>query len=101
MGPSSRSMSYFEQQREAILGEIAMVGNEFSSVETLWSQFENVMGNDETAETHGQPDEEDEQQGIEEGDEEPHQQQRQQSQESLSRGVKREGTERSGGRSKR
>lgn len=27
MGPSSRSMSYFEQQREAILGEIAMVCN--------------------------------------------------------------------------
>ncbi|UZP32581.1 hypothetical protein NXS19_000397 [Fusarium pseudograminearum] len=63
--------TYFEQQREALLGEIAMsfehvlaninklnrsleavtaVGNEFSSVEALWSQFENVMGKDEKAE---------------------------------------------------
>ncbi|KAM3461603.1 hypothetical protein MY5147_001412 [Beauveria neobassiana] len=68
-GPS-RDKSYFEQQREALLGDIAMsfeqvlgninklnrslesiiaVGNEFSSVETLWSQFENVMGKDEAA----------------------------------------------------
>ncbi|TLS26719.1 hypothetical protein PpBr36_04368 [Pyricularia pennisetigena] len=57
----------FEQQREALIGEIAMsfeqvlaninklnrsleavitVGNEFSSVEALWSQFENVMAKD-------------------------------------------------------
>nr|6CFZ_F Chain F, Dad1,Dad1 [Thermochaetoides thermophila] len=57
-------MSYFEQQRQALIEEIAMnfehvlaninklnrsleaviaVGNEFSSVEALWSQFENVM----------------------------------------------------------
>ncbi|GKT98224.1 dash complex subunit dad1 [Fusarium langsethiae] len=63
--------TYFEQQREALLGEIAMsfehvlaninklnrsleavtaVGNEFSSVEALWSQFENVMGKDDKAE---------------------------------------------------
>ncbi|KAJ4016903.1 Dolichyl-diphosphooligosaccharide-protein glycosyltransferase subunit dad1 [Fusarium irregulare] len=63
--------TYFEQQREALIGEIAMsfehvlaninklnrsleavtaVGNEFSSVEALWSQFENVMGKDEKAE---------------------------------------------------
>ncbi|KAM3066121.1 Dolichyl-diphosphooligosaccharide-protein glycosyltransferase subunit dad1 [Clarireedia jacksonii] len=35
--------SYFEQQREILLSEIAAVGNEFSSVEALWSQFENVM----------------------------------------------------------
>ncbi|KAM3515659.1 hypothetical protein MY11210_000637 [Beauveria gryllotalpidicola] len=69
VGPS-RDKSYFEQQREALLGDIAMsfeqvlgninklnrslesiiaVGNEFSSVETLWSQFENVMGKDEAA----------------------------------------------------
>ncbi|KAF4582012.1 DASH complex subunit DAD1 [Ophiocordyceps camponoti-floridani] len=62
----SREKSYFEQQREALVGEIATsfehvlaninklnrsleaviaVGNEFSSVEALWSQFENVMGN--------------------------------------------------------
>ncbi|KAM0359299.1 hypothetical protein ACHAO7_007825 [Fusarium culmorum] len=63
--------TYFEQQREALLSEIAMsfehvlaninklnrsleavtaVGNEFSSVEALWSQFENVMGKDEKTE---------------------------------------------------
>ncbi|KAI1210790.1 DASH complex subunit Dad1-domain-containing protein [Annulohypoxylon truncatum] len=62
-----REKSYFEQQREALIGEIAMsfehvlaninklnrsleavvaVGNEFSSVEALWSQFENVMAKD-------------------------------------------------------
>ncbi|KAI1506349.1 DASH complex subunit Dad1-domain-containing protein [Biscogniauxia marginata] len=63
-----REKTYFEQQREALVGEIAMsfehvlaninklnrsleaviaVGNEFSSVEALWSQFENVMAKDE------------------------------------------------------
>ncbi|KAK4453065.1 putative dash complex subunit dad1 protein [Podospora aff. communis PSN243] len=79
----TREKSYFEQQREELMAEIAMVchprhqivellfdrvvqsfehvlaninklnrsleavitvGNEFSSVEALWSQFENVMG---------------------------------------------------------
>ncbi|GJC85850.1 DASH complex subunit DAD1 [Colletotrichum liriopes] len=60
----TKEKTYFEQQREELLGEIAMsfehvlaninklnrsleavitVGNEFSSVEALWSQFENVM----------------------------------------------------------
>ncbi|KEZ41835.1 hypothetical protein SAPIO_CDS6641 [Scedosporium apiospermum] len=60
--------TYFEQQRELLIGEIAMsfeqvlaninklnrslesvitVGNEFSSVEALWSQFEGVMGKEE------------------------------------------------------
>ncbi|KAH6960895.1 DASH complex subunit Dad1-domain-containing protein [Fusarium avenaceum] len=64
--------TYFEQQREALIGEIAMsfehvlaninklnrsleavtaVGNEFSSVEALWSQFENVMGKDSNGES--------------------------------------------------
>ncbi|KAH8773440.1 DASH complex subunit Dad1-domain-containing protein [Diaporthe sp. PMI_573] len=64
--PSSRA--YFEQQREALMGEIATsfeqvlaninklnrnleavitVGNEFSSVEALWSTFENVMAKEE------------------------------------------------------
>ncbi|KAH0494432.1 hypothetical protein TgHK011_001051 [Trichoderma gracile] len=64
--PSSRA--YFEQQREALIGDIAesfehvlaninklnrsleaviAVGNEFSSVEALWSQFENVMAKDD------------------------------------------------------
>ncbi|EOO03580.1 putative dash complex subunit dad1 protein [Phaeoacremonium minimum UCRPA7] len=63
----AREKTYFEQQREALIGEIAMsfehvlaninklnrsleaviaVGNEFSSVEALWSQFENVMARD-------------------------------------------------------
>ncbi|KAK4108728.1 hypothetical protein N656DRAFT_783981 [Canariomyces notabilis] len=62
-----REKTYFEQQREELIGEIAMsfehvlaninklnrsleaviaVGNEFSSVEALWSQFENVMAKD-------------------------------------------------------
>ncbi|XP_044724501.1 DASH complex subunit dad1 domain-containing protein [Hirsutella rhossiliensis] len=65
-----RDKSYFEQQREALVGEIALsfehvlaninklnrsleavvaVGNEFSSVEALWSQFENVMAKDDEA----------------------------------------------------
>ncbi|KAM0170256.1 hypothetical protein ACHAPF_009239 [Botrytis cinerea] len=47
--------SYFEQQREILLGEIAIVGNEFSSVEALWSQFENVMAKDPSPE--GSPEE--------------------------------------------
>ncbi|KAM0463528.1 hypothetical protein ACHAO4_000245 [Trichoderma viride] len=44
---SSSSRAYFEQQREVLVGDIAEVGNEFSSVEALWSQFENVMAKDE------------------------------------------------------
>ncbi|KKP01224.1 hypothetical protein THAR02_06662 [Trichoderma harzianum] len=46
---TASSRAYFEQQREALVGDIAEVGNEFSSVEALWSQFENVMGKDEEA----------------------------------------------------
>ncbi|KAF6809634.1 hypothetical protein CSOJ01_06806 [Colletotrichum sojae] len=63
----AREKTYFEQQREELIGEIAVsfehvlaninklnrsleavitVGNEFSSVEALWSQFENVMAKD-------------------------------------------------------
>ncbi|KAF6845008.1 hypothetical protein CMUS01_00541 [Colletotrichum musicola] len=63
----TREKTYFEQQREELIGEIAVsfehvlaninklnrsleavitVGNEFSSVEALWSQFENVMAKD-------------------------------------------------------
>ncbi|KAF4549195.1 DASH complex subunit DAD1-like protein [Elsinoe fawcettii] len=62
--------TYFEQQRELLLNEIATnmenvlqninrlnrnlegviaVGNEFSQVEGLWSQFENVMARPEDA----------------------------------------------------
>ncbi|KND94610.1 DASH complex subunit DAD1 [Tolypocladium ophioglossoides CBS 100239] len=65
---TTREKTYFEQQREALVGEIAVslehvlaninklnrsleaviaVGNEFSSVEALWSQFENVMVKDD------------------------------------------------------
>ncbi|KAI1275920.1 DASH complex subunit Dad1-domain-containing protein [Xylaria sp. FL0933] len=71
---ATREKTHFEQQREALIGEIAMsfehvlaninklnrsleavvaVGNEFSSVEALWSQFENVMAKDEDAKTAG------------------------------------------------
>ncbi|KAJ4169446.1 Dolichyl-diphosphooligosaccharide-protein glycosyltransferase subunit dad1 [Fusarium falciforme] len=67
--------TYFEQQREALIGEIAMsfehvlaninklnrsleaviaVGNEFSSVEALWSQFENVMDKEGEGEGDGE-----------------------------------------------
>ncbi|KAI1169465.1 DASH complex subunit Dad1-domain-containing protein [Nemania sp. FL0916] len=67
-GTQRAAKSHFEQQREALIAEIAMsfehvlaninklnrsleavvaVGNEFSSVEALWSQFENVMAKDE------------------------------------------------------
>ncbi|KAK2805050.1 hypothetical protein FQN51_001145 [Onygenales sp. PD_10] len=62
---TNNALTYFEQQREDLVREIALsfeqvlqninrlnrnlesviaVGNEFSSVEALWSQFENVMG---------------------------------------------------------
>ncbi|KAI1260741.1 DASH complex subunit Dad1-domain-containing protein [Xylariaceae sp. FL1019] len=68
-GGQTREKTYFEMQREALIGEIAMsfehvlaninklnrsleavvaVGNEFSSVEALWSQFEGVMAKDES-----------------------------------------------------
>ncbi|KAI0130361.1 DASH complex subunit Dad1-domain-containing protein [Xylariales sp. AK1849] len=68
-----REKTYFEQQREALIGEIAMsfehvlaninklnrsleavvaVGNEFSSVEALWSQFENVMAKEPEEESN-------------------------------------------------
>ncbi|KAF4997312.1 hypothetical protein FDECE_12100 [Fusarium decemcellulare] len=79
--------TYFEQQREALIGEIAMsfehvlaninklnrsleavtaVGNEFSSVEALWSQFENVM--DKEAEAEGETKQGDQTQQQEEGE---------------------------------
>ncbi|KAH8816246.1 DASH complex subunit Dad1-domain-containing protein [Xylogone sp. PMI_703] len=68
---SGAEKSFFEQQRELLLKDIAIsfehvlaninklnrslegviaVGNEFSSVEALWSQFENVMAKDPDAE---------------------------------------------------
>ncbi|KKA29734.1 hypothetical protein TD95_003891 [Thielaviopsis punctulata] len=67
-GSSNKEKSFFEQEREALISDIALsfnnvltnlnnlnrsleaviaVGNEFSSVEGLWSQFENVMGKDD------------------------------------------------------
>ncbi|KAJ5051721.1 uncharacterized protein L3040_001494 [Drepanopeziza brunnea f. sp. 'multigermtubi'] len=69
------SKTLFEQQREILLQEIGVsfehvlaninklnrslegviaVGNEFGSVEALWSQFENVMAKDPDAEPEGQ-----------------------------------------------
>ncbi|RDL37255.1 Uncharacterized protein BP5553_04688 [Venustampulla echinocandica] len=69
--------SFFEQQRELLLQDIGIpmqsfehvlaninklnrslegviaVGNEFSSVEALWSTFENVMAKDPDVETDG------------------------------------------------
>ncbi|KAI9728120.1 MAG: hypothetical protein M1828_004581 [Chrysothrix sp. TS-e1954] len=74
--------SFFEQQRGLLVRDIGVslenvlqnlnnlnrnlegiiaVGNEFSSVEALWSHFENVMAKDSTsaeAETNGGQDEE-------------------------------------------
>ncbi|OCL02677.1 hypothetical protein AOQ84DRAFT_382427 [Glonium stellatum] len=76
-GPAEKT--YFEQQREMLVGEIAQslehvlqninklnrsleeviaVGNEFSPVEALWSQFENVMAKDPDAAAEGQEDDE-------------------------------------------
>ncbi|EON60901.1 hypothetical protein W97_00111 [Coniosporium apollinis CBS 100218] len=70
--------SYFEQQRDALVGEIAQslehvlqnlnklnrslegviaVGNEFGSVEALWSQFENVMAKEPETEAGTQDEE--------------------------------------------
>ncbi|KAE8139780.1 DASH complex subunit Dad1-domain-containing protein [Aspergillus pseudotamarii] len=90
MTPGSKSRSstptVFEQQREELVREIAVgmeqvlqninrlnrnlesvvaVGNEFSSVEALWSQFENFMG---------RPEEEKAESGVKEK-EEPHEDQ--------------------------
>ncbi|KAK7746765.1 Dolichyl-diphosphooligosaccharide-protein glycosyltransferase subunit dad1 [Cytospora paraplurivora] len=93
--PASRA--YFEQQRGALIGEIATsfehvlaninklnrnleaviaVGNEFSSVEALWSTFETVMAKEE-GEGEGQEGRDDnkhaEARGYEEGgDEQQH-----------------------------
>ncbi|ERS94940.1 DASH complex subunit DAD1 [Sporothrix schenckii 1099-18] len=84
--------SYFEQQRELLMGEIAMsfeqvlaninklnrsleavvtVGNEFSAVEALWSQFESVMAKDPEPAAGGEADE----QGHGDGHEHEHDQQ--------------------------
>ncbi|OBT91066.1 hypothetical protein VE02_00035 [Pseudogymnoascus sp. 03VT05] len=67
--------TYFETQRAALLGEIGVslehvlaninklnrslegviaVGNEFGSVEALWSQFENVMGHEPVTQEEGE-----------------------------------------------
>lgn len=75
-GPPEKT--YFEQQREMLVGEIAQslehvlqninklnrsleeviaVGNEFSPVEALWSQFENVMAKDPETGGEGQDEE--------------------------------------------
>ncbi|KAF4630521.1 hypothetical protein G7Y89_g7631 [Cudoniella acicularis] len=83
--PTSTEKTFFEQQREALLNEIGIsfehvlaninklnrslegviaVGNEFSSVEALWSTFENVMAKDPDAEAAAG------EEGREEGEEE-------------------------------
>ncbi|KAG9257448.1 DASH complex subunit Dad1-domain-containing protein [Emericellopsis atlantica] len=70
-----REKTYFELHREALLSEIAVsfehvlaninklnrslesvitVGNEFSSVEALWSQFENVMAKEDKGDAQQQ-----------------------------------------------
>ncbi|KAL5339952.1 DASH complex subunit Dad1-domain-containing protein [Aspergillus crustosus] len=87
------SPTVFEQQREELVREIAMgmeqvlqnmnrlnrnlesiivVGNEFGSVEALWSQFENFMGRpqEEAEEGHGQGQGQRKEEGREEGDSE-------------------------------
>ncbi|KAF2201258.1 hypothetical protein GQ43DRAFT_416226 [Delitschia confertaspora ATCC 74209] len=67
-GQQEGEKSYFEQQRELLVSEVAQslehvlqnlnklnrsleeviaVGNEFAPVEALWSQFENVMAKEE------------------------------------------------------
>jgi DASH complex subunit DAD1 len=46
----------------------AQVGNEFSSVEALWSQFENVMDKDGKAEGETEQADQTEQHEEEEGD---------------------------------
>ncbi|KAK0670896.1 putative DASH complex subunit DAD1 [Cercophora samala] len=103
-GGGSREKSYFELQREELISEIAMsfehvlaninklnrsleaviaVGNEFSSVEALWSTFENVMAKEEEEEDaegggqqgqderhEGEEEEVDEMEGVEHDEEE-------------------------------
>jgi len=83
--------SYFETQRAALIEEIGIslehvlqninklnrslegviaVGNEFSSVEALWSQFEGVMGKNPDAEGEEHKEGEEEDDGhVEEEDE--------------------------------
>lgn len=82
---NDQTQSYFHQQRALLVSEIAQsldtlltqlnrlnrglesviaVGNEFSSVEALWSQFEGVMGG-QAEDKHGK--EEEEGQQTEEG----------------------------------
>ncbi|KAK4173503.1 DASH complex subunit Dad1-domain-containing protein [Triangularia setosa] len=92
-GPAmgTREKSYFELQREELISEIAMsfehvlaninklnrsleaviaVGNEFSSVEALWSTFENVMAKEEDTEEGRQEGHDEGEEGEEEkGDE--------------------------------
>ncbi|KAK8108166.1 uncharacterized protein PG998_010179 [Apiospora kogelbergensis] len=91
----ARDKTYFEQQREDLIGEIAMsfehvlaninklnrsleaviaVGHEFSSVEALWSQFEGVMAKEPEppAAAAAGEDDGDRTKHDEEGDEEGH-----------------------------
>ncbi|KAF1839387.1 hypothetical protein BDW02DRAFT_635680 [Decorospora gaudefroyi] len=73
-GQEAAPKSYYEQQRELLVTEIAQslevvlqninklnrsleevisVGNEFAPVESLWSHFENVMAKDPNEQTEG------------------------------------------------
>ena len=86
--PTSPPKSYYESQRELLILEIAhslntalhnlnhlnrsleeviQVGNEFAPVESLWSHFESVMGNQEGGKKEGEGDREGE--GEAEGEE--------------------------------
>ncbi|KAL9119381.1 MAG: hypothetical protein Q9187_004067 [Circinaria calcarea] len=95
--PALTEKSYFEQQRDALVGEIAIVrpssalsfeqvlqninklnrslegviavGNEFGSVEALWSQFENVMARGPDAEEEGKDGEKGEEDEVKEEEE--------------------------------
>ncbi|WPH04462.1 Hypothetical protein R9X50_00735300 [Acrodontium crateriforme] len=73
---ASGEKTYFEQQRDLLIGDVAVslenvlqnlnklnrslegviaVGNEFSQVEGLWSQFENVMAKEPEKEESREP----------------------------------------------
>lgn len=53
------------QRRQRANGVGVQVGNEFSSVEALWSQFENVMAKDPDADDQVPEDEEGEERNTE------------------------------------
>ncbi|KAI1358133.1 DASH complex subunit Dad1-domain-containing protein [Xylaria arbuscula] len=103
---NGREKSHFEQQREALIGEIAMsfehvlaninklnrsleavvaVGSELASVEALWSQFENVMAKDEDTKGAAAGDEQEQEQEQEQNQDQDrgHDQEQEQEQEDI------------------